>query len=245
MNLCYPRLTRADATALHQTLRSEFALGGVPALAARVQFDHERKVPVATGRIASKDEIRSVRDHVVDEVGDWLSRGDLSNADRAELDSALGRALHHALNIVPADAAHEGTWSFLTLVVFPDVAALRFPDFHIDRFVGTPRNALRRPWQRYESLGDLPAPSEGGLREDELVGLLERSQLVRNRPLARALAARVIGYTGNQRSQWARDLYKLATLQTGLRLLDVLNQEEIEEFVASLEPWPQSHADPA
>lgn len=236
MRLCYPRLTRADAVALHQVLQCEFRLGGIGALSERVKFDHERKVAVATGRIASADEIRSARGYVVDEVGEWLARGDLAHAHRAEVDSTLGRALHHALDIVPADASHEGTWSFLTLVVFPDIAALRFPDFHVDRFVGTPRNALRRPWQRYESLGDLPAPSEGGLGEDELVGLLERSQLVRNRALARALAARVIGYTGHQRSQWARELYKVATLQSGLRLLDVFDQAEIEDFVASLEP---------
>jgi hypothetical protein len=238
VNLCYPRLTRGDAGALHETLRAAYASGGVTALTERVQFDHERKVPVATGRIATPDEIKRVRETVIAEVAEWLDEGHLTGVRRTELDARLGRALHHALEIVPADAAHEGTWSFLALVVFPDVAAVRFPDFHVDRFVGTPRNALRRTWQRFESLGDLPDPSAGGLGEDELVGLLERTQLVRNRALARALAARVMAYTGTKRSQWARDLYKIATFQSGLRLLDAFDQDEIESFVASLDPSP-------
>lgn len=244
MTLCYPRLTRGDAGALHEALRATYACGGIAALAAMARFDHERKVPVATGRIASPDEIEAVRDAVVDDVADWLIGEPLTPLQRTELDATLGRALHHALRIVPADAAHEGTWSFLTLVVFPDVAAARFPDFHIDRFVGTPRNALRRTWQRYESLGELPAPSSGGLGEDELVGLLERTQLVRNRALARALASRVMAYTGPNRSKWARALYKVATFQSGLRLLDALEEAEIESFVASLDPRPALESDP-
>jgi hypothetical protein len=219
-------------------LQAAYASGGVAALTERVQFDHERKVPVATGRIATPDEIKRVRETVIGEIAEWLDEGHLTGLRRTELDARLGRVLHHALEIVPADAAHEGTWSFLTLVVFPDVAAIRFPDFHVDRFVGTPRNALRRTWQRFELLGDLPDPSAGGLREDELVGLLERTQLVRNRALAQALASRVMAYTGTKRSQWARDLYKIATFQSGLRLLDALDQDDIESFVASLDPSP-------
>lgn len=236
MTVCYPRLTRGDAGALHETLRTAHASGGIAALTDLVRFDHERKIPVATGRIANPEEIEAVRSAVVEDVAGWLGGGPLSPLERTELDAALGRSLHQALSIVPADAAHEGTWSFLTLVVFPDVAAARFPDFHVDRFVGTARNALRRTWQRYESLGDLPGPSSGGLGEDELVGLLERTQLVRNRALARALASRVMAYTGTKRSEWARALYKVATFQSGLRLLDAFDEAEIEAFVASLDP---------
>lgn len=240
MSLSYPRLTRGDAAALFESLRGEYQRKGIAALTAKVQFDHERKVPVSTGRIATSDEIQRVRQTVLDAIEDRIGRSNVSGEARAELDAALGRALHDALDIVPADAAHEGTWSFLSLVVFPDIAAIRFPNFHEDRFIGTPRNALRRTWQRYESLGDLPTPRNGGLGEDELVGLLERSQLVRNRALARALAERVIAHQGSNRSNWARKLYKAATYQSGLRLLDALSQEEIEAFVANLEVPPGS-----
>ncbi|MGH3086928.1 MAG: hypothetical protein ACRDSJ_06365 [Rubrobacteraceae bacterium] len=210
--------------------------GGRAALTARAAIDHERKVPVSTGRIATPAEIAIVRGRVIEDMAHWLALESItSDKEKSGFDSTLGRSLHDALGIVPADAAHEGTWSFLTLVVFPDVAAFRFPDFHINRFVGAPRNALRRPWQRYEILGDLPA---GGrpLGEDELVGLLERSALVRNRRLARALARRVLAYDGPNRSQWSRDLYKLATFQSGVRLLDALEDTEMDNLVNSLAP---------
>ena len=94
--------------------------------------------------------------------------------------SALGRTLHEHLRIIPADAAHDETWSFLTLVVFPDVAVIRFPDMHVNRLIGTPRNVLRRTWFRQEVLGDLLHSTGRPLGEDELVGLFERSALARN-----------------------------------------------------------------
>jgi hypothetical protein len=230
---CYPRLTRGDAGAIFEELRAIHASGGRSMLTDHARFDHERKVPVATGRIATPDEIARVRQVVLEDMASWLAQEHVS--DKSVFDAALGRSLHDVLDIVPADAAHEGTWSFLTLVVFPDIAAARFPDFHVNRFVGTPRNALRRSWQRQEILGG-GEPQEGGrpLGEDELVGLFERSALVRNRRLAKALAQEVQVYGGPKRSQWARDLYKLATLQSGVRLLDALDDVEIARFVASL-----------
>ena len=53
-----------------------------------------------------------------------------------------GACSTNSLEIIPADAAHDETWNFLTLVVFPDVAVQRFPDMHVDRMIGTPRNVL-------------------------------------------------------------------------------------------------------
>lgn len=238
MRLCYPRLTRGDAGALLEDLRGVYKADGRSALTNRVAFDHERKTPVATGRIATPDEIAGVRRAVLDDMASWLDADRIT--DKSGFDAALGRSLHDALSIVPADAAHEGTWSFLTLVVFPDVAAARFPDFHASRFIGTIRNTLRRPWQRQEILGDLPQTGGRPLGEDEMVGLTERSALVRNRGLARALAARVQAYEGPNRMLWARELYKLATYHSGVRLLDALNDQEIEQFVASLDPSPRT-----
>jgi len=234
MKLCYPRLTRGVALALFEEIQSIHATHGRSALTKHVRFDHERKVPVATGRIATPDEIADVRWAVVDDLAPWLDRDRLT--EKAEFDAALGRSLHKHLKIVPADAAHEGTWSFLTLVVFPDIAALRFPEFHADRFIGSHRNALRRTWQRHDILGDLYESSGSILGEDELVGITERTSVARNHRLARALASRVQAYEGPNRMQWARELYKLATFHTGVRLIDALDDEEIRQFVDSLNP---------
>ena len=157
-------------------------------------------------------------------------------AQAAAFDLALGRTLHEHLRIIPADAAHDETWSFLTLVVFPDVAVLRFPDMHVDRLIGTPRNVLRRTWFRQEVLGDLLHSTDRPLGEDELVGLFERSALARNRALIRRLAVAVLAYDGPAaRSEWARDLYKRVTFITGPRLLDALSDAELDAIIHGTE----------
>ncbi|MGY0388916.1 hypothetical protein ACWZJV_18270 [Nocardioides sp. WG-D5] len=190
---------------------------------------------MATGAtIATAERIRVVRDEVLGAVSPWYQNGKLSRSAVSLFDNALGAALHDSLQILPADAAHEGTWSFLSLVVLPDVVVLRFPDMHEDRLVGTGRNALRRPWQRQDLLADLMQGSSRPLGEDELVGLFERTALVRNRALARRLAVAVMSYSGDEaRSEWARRLYKRVTFLTGPRMLDVLDDAELDELIKS------------
>ena len=162
--------------------------------------------------------------------------GAVPRSQAAAFDLTLGRALHEHLGIIPADAAHDETWSFLTLVVFPDVAVTRFPDMHVDRLIGTPRNVLRRTWFRQEVLGDLLHSTDRPLGEDELVGLFERSALARNRALIRRLAVAVLAYDGPvARSEWARDLYKRVTFTTGPRLLDALSDAELDAIIYGTE----------
>jgi hypothetical protein len=140
------------------------------------------------------------------------------------------------LDIIPADAAHDETWNFLTLIVFPEVAVLRFPDMPEERLLGTNRNVLRRTWLRQEVLGDLMSSSDRSLGEDELVGLFERTALARNRALVRRLAAAIMEYHGDSaRSVWARELYKRVTFATGPRLLDALSDGELDELIRGTE----------
>ncbi|TCJ30430.1 hypothetical protein [Nocardioides jejuensis] len=204
--------------------------GGLVAVSKHAAFEHERSVPVATGRVATVQEIRALRTAVCSAMSHWIERGTLG-ADAARFDSELGVVLHHELQIVPSDAAHEDTWSFLTLMVFPDLATLRFPGLHKDRMVGTPRNALRRVWQRQEVLGDWLQTADAPLGEDELVGLFERSAMVRNRRLARITAGIVAAHDGANRSAWARNFYKAVTFQTGMRMLDVLDDAALTDLL--------------
>jgi hypothetical protein len=205
--------------------------GGLDAVWELVQFDHSRKRPVASGRIATPEEIRKVREGVLPDVSNWLERGSVGSGDEAAFDNALGAALHRELRIVTSDAAHEETWRFLTLIVFPDLAALRFPSLHRSRLIGSSRNTLRRPWHRQEVLGPLLQRGNPRMGEDELVGLFERTAMVRNRQLAGHAVRAVLDYPGPDRSKWARRLYKAVAFQTGARLLDVLDETAIEAVV--------------
>jgi hypothetical protein len=231
MRRSYPRLPKVFGEVEFLRLTDTHARAGIAGVRDLVRFDHERKRPVATGRIATADEIEHVRAAVIEEIDEWVGKGSVGSAE-AEFDNALGAALHRALEIVPSDAAHDDTWSFLTLVVFPDVAVLRFPGLHRDRLFGTTRNVLRRTWQRQDVLGSLMQAPDGALGEDELVGLFERSAMVRNKALAREAAKAVLAYNEPKRSQWARRLYKTIAYQTGAILLDVLDENSLRHFVA-------------
>lgn len=232
----YPRLPLPFAMERISEIVEAMSSGGVSGVQALARAEHPRAAPVATGgRVASPEHIENVRAAVLETIEPWRL-GNVPRPQAAAFDLTLGRTLHKHLRIIPADAAHNETWSFLTLVVFPDVAVIRFPDMHVNRLIGTPRNVLRRTWFRREVLGDLLDSTGRPLGEDELVGLFERSALARNRELIRRLAAAVLAYDGPAaRSEWARDLYKRVTFSTGPRLLDALSDAELNAVIYGTE----------
>ena len=236
--LVYPRLPLPFAKARISEITEVMSGDGASGVQALARTEHAHAAPVATGgSVANSDQIANVRAAVLKTIEPWLRLGTVARPQAAAFDVALGRTLHEHLRIIPADAAHDETWSFLTLVVFPDVAVLRFPDMHVDRLIGTPRNVLRRTWFRQEVLGDLLHSTDRPLGEDELVGPLERSALARNHALIRRLAVAVLAYDGpTARSEWARDLYKRVTFSTGPRLLDALSDAELDEIIHMVIP---------
>lgn len=219
MMLSYPRLSRSHTLIEADRIRTAMRDGGVEAVAALARVHHGRQRPVSTGRIANPGEIGAVRSHVREALDRWWVLGKV--ADKALFDRELGAALHSSMSIVPSDAAHEETWNFLGTVVLPDVLTIRFPGLPDSRALGGHRNVLRKAWIRYEVLGDDLAAWD--LKEDELVGLFERTALVRNRRVAHMAAQIVAERQGPQRDKWARKFYKLITFQTGVRLLDGLD----------------------
>lgn len=229
----YPRLPLAIAKARIDELGEAFANGGLTEVEQLVGVEHPRAAPIATGgRVADQEDIAAVRGAVMEALAPWRTGAGVARPQAAAFDLALGRVLHDQLQIVPSDAAHDETWSFLTLIVLPDVAVMRFPDMHVDRLLGGNRNVLRRPWLREEVLGDLLHATDRPLGEDELVGLFERTALSRNRALIRRLAHAVVTYEGTAaRSEWARELYKRVTFVTGPRLLDALPEVELDELI--------------
>lgn len=233
----YPRLSDGATLARLREVQEQSARNP-EALADLVEYDHPDAAPVATGAIiATRDEIRVLRGEVMRALDRWPSGTQVPPSQTGEFDRTLGRALHLYAAMLPADAAHSTTWNFLSAMVFPDLVWARFPNLHASRFLGNrQRNALRRVWRRQEVLGDLMLRSgPEALKEDELVGLLERSALARNRRLAREAAKYVIDLGARPgRDHWTREFYKRLTHMTGPLLLDVLVDEELESLVADV-----------
>lgn len=233
-SLIYPRLPIGSAQELLAEIR-EASNQGVAIVAKLAATSHPKAAPVATGgREATADELLAIRATVLAELSPWMEKGRIPRAEQPVFDSRLGKALHDALRIVPADAAHPGTWSFLTLVLLPDVAFTRFNDLSEDRGLGTKRarNVLSRAWVRWEALGELLNEGSPTLGEDELVGLLERTAVARNRQLVIQLGKAVIAYDGQiARSEFARGLYKAVRYRTGPLMLDLLSKAELADLV--------------
>lgn len=111
------------------------------------------------------------------------------SAQLTQFDRSAGRILFEKMPIVPADAASDDVWSFISLVVLPDVAFWRFPNRdkkpHYERILGRSRNVFRRLWWRTFTVGE-----ELGafLLEDEATAIMERPSLGGNPRIATAMA---------------------------------------------------------
>ena len=230
--LLYPRLT--DRTALE--LREALLATSFEEAGSTYSLAHPSAYFAAVGgERATEERLRAVRQTVLDELEPWLSRarsGTLHRGNRAEMDGPLGIALHRGMDIIPADAAHDGTWSFLSLVLLPEVVKARFPEGHVNRWLGRPRNALRRTWWRQHVLGDIEVPrGVSPLGEDELVGLFERSTLASDQRLVRLLARRILEHRGVDRSDFARRLSKRVLADLAYTETSLLDDTELSNFV--------------
>ena len=109
---------------------------------------HPDAEPSATGgHPVDNGQLREVQE-AVREVAEQAGFPDRLAGPPRAFDRPCGTALLALMDIVPADAAEEGVWSFLTLVVVPEIGPWRFPALAEERLIGRPRNVLRRTWWR-------------------------------------------------------------------------------------------------
>ena len=227
----FPRLPRPAARQLlnEQTDRT------LTELRAGARTSHPAAAPAPTGGSPVTEEVLEGLATAVRKACEEQWPEPVSRSKGASLDRAIGRALWDNLQIVRPDAANEGVWAFLSLVLLPDIAALRFPDRAESRLMGGARNVFRRPWERRVVLGELSDRhgSNGQfLGEDELVNIFERSRLARSHELARALAEHILSAEVANRSEYARELTKHVKRHLGAYNIDVLDTSAVRMLVA-------------
>jgi hypothetical protein len=116
-----------------------------------------------------------------------------SQVARSKFDHEAAIYLGSLHDLATGEALRDDVWSFLTIVVVPDIVAWRFPDRAAHRYEGGVRNALQRLWIRGIVLdrGEAHEDRWGlvrSLSEDAAVQIFERASIAGNRPLATALA---------------------------------------------------------
>jgi hypothetical protein len=232
----YPRLPPGPALAL---LRE---LGALDLIAARERagIDHPAAAPIATGPQRVPGHVIEHTAAAVRELATSLGfPTPVSRPNVARFDGPCGDILLEEMQIVPADAAAEGVWSFITLVVLPDVALWRFAGLTKERFIGEPRNTFRRLWWRSYTLAGTNQKADNEyepLGEDELVGIFERTSIARTSRLARSMAQavrRLPATPGLPRSSVMRDLAKRIRRLIPFTCLDILDPDELDGIVLS------------
>lgn len=226
----FPRLPRPAA---RECLRSYEGIG-LDELRDRSRTDHPAAAPAPTGGTPVPEEKlrslqRAMRKTFADEWPDPLPRAGVASVDRR-----VGVVLAENLPIIPPDAAHEDVWSFLSVVLLPDIAAWRFSDRADDRMLGTARNVFRRPYERRRVLGELhdrPGVDGRPLGEDELVNIFERSRMARSHGLAKAMARHILSVDIGPRSEWVRELSKHVKRLLAYVNVDVLSDDELLALV--------------
>lgn len=232
--LAWPRLPRGRAIELAAGL---VALSPHEArLSARLA--HPDAEPSGLGRPATEEEVARLQMRlraVADERG-W-PRG-LSRVDQSAVDRAWGRVLSDELQITPAAAADAGVWSFIALVVVPDLVRWRVPTGPRERFVDTSDHVLGRLWWHAWTLGPDLIDGDGAdpLDDDELSAIFRRRDLVANREIARSMV-RVVSRrerSGPHRLATFKQLAIDVLHLTPARCLDVLAESELDEVMEEL-----------
>ena len=190
--LRFPRLRTTDALAL-----AERHIEDPSTLTPSTSYVDQIYAPVG-GPIVGEDHLQDVRQAVLGALEDARVQHDEAprgekTSWQARFDVHVGTALHESLRISRSEAAAGGFWSWLTLILLPDIIPHRYPNTsNVNRVLGGLRNVFSVAWWPVEVLGGLvESQSQRSLQVDEIVGLFERSTLSRDGALAVAYAKTV------------------------------------------------------
>lgn len=145
-------------------------------------------------------------------------------ATREELgsfDADLGAWIAEVEELATGEGLRDDVWSFVTVVLAPDVVNWRFGTAR-ERFSGGVRNAFQRVWMRARVLDRGAAhPDRWGLlrqlSEDALVQITERPSLGADPVLARELAEAWVRAAGRYGRGRMEPVMRLATLRLRIR----------------------------
>lgn len=232
MTILYPELPRGAALEVLGEIR-DASRKGIEAIGGLRALGHPRaSAPPTGGFAASEGDLEGFAMAVNKDLEGWMTNWTAEAESIRSFDLALGRSLCRHWGGTPASASREGVWSFLSLVVFPDLLYRRFPDLHEARALGTRRNVLRRVWLREHILGDVIHDQANPLREDEFVQVLERTALIRTPALARLVSLQILARpAGSSREAFARELGKEVVRASGPLLLDALALPALNDLV--------------
>ena len=234
----YPRLPRVAS----RTIIAQSASSTLRELRDGSALTHPDAAPSATGGTPVPPSVLLKVQQEMRQIADRFEfPKPLSLAGQQEIDRLWGTYLRASMGIIPGDAAEEGVWSFLSLVVLPELAPWRFPGRTEERLLGRPRNTLRRLWWRAWTLGpNLSWAPEGCMPfvEDEYVQIMERTSVAGNTRTARAFQQAVWRAEHAEipmgRSDVVRELLPRLRAMLSYLCLDIIADSELDDLLNEL-----------
>ncbi|WP_448617255.1 DUF6339 family protein [Geodermatophilus sp. URMC 65] len=237
-SVLYPRLLDRTARELHQ----DYSKAGLADLQEQVAYTHRSAVFAATGgRRVTENELRDLRDLIVKAAENAGFPGEGRRRDRIAFDLEVAQLLHERSGLVAAEASVRSIWTFLALVVLPDVSYWRYPRPPVDRVLGTDitRHVWGRLWWRAHLLA-LPQRIEryrlldafGEAAFDQIFA--RRRSLGASRTLARALAETfpTVDTGGVAERDVLRDVLKRLLRTSAVVDFEALDDDELRRQVA-------------
>lgn len=233
--ILYPRFSAADAQKVLEDVRTDVEAGRPPRTISPLGEHPLRQSGSVGGHPATDEQIQALDRAVRDAVPPGSAAADRNWG--ATFDREVSRALYEHLGDFLGATAQSGVWSFLSLVVFPDLVLERFParkGLSAERFLEGRRNTFSRLHQRRAIFGDLMDREDVHILEDDFVGLVDRD-ISSDHRLAAALIRRAVRPpAGVDRRAFARELYKEALFEVKGTELRALDDETLESVVADL-----------
>lgn len=234
----FPRLHQEAA----RDLLAEFTGMSIADVRVRADFESDQSYyyPTAsTAQQASVEMLRGFQQTMREIAAGHGYPADLSMKDpkRTEFDREVVTHILDVAPLIPAEASVEAVWSFLSLVVAPDVAFWRWPNTRekddYERILGYRRNVFRRLWWRAYTLGSGPDSVSAKIYEDEAVAILERPVISGNRNVARIIAeTHIHRFAGErQRTNVMRDAMKRIRRLHAFISFHSLHDAEIQALV--------------
>jgi hypothetical protein len=238
MSVVWPRLGVAAANPLFAALATSDER--VPATSHPVQI----YAPVG-GRRATEAEIANLRKRVLEVAVQHGFPAAIGRSGVVAFDRQVADVVRAAMPMTWAEAGARDVWTFVSLVVLPDVTRWRFGTGNVERWVAS--DLTRHTWARlwwqsvlFESDPDLLS----ALSESDLNALLERRRAIGGDPrlvvaLGRAVVAASAGEVGR------RELIRHVTARLGRRLafidLRALSDEQVVAFCRRLTAESTAH----
>lgn len=235
--LLFPRLSDVAAKDIWKSI-SELT---VHELARHTSTTHEFASYAQTGGTrTSIEHLEKIRKSILDIAQNNGYPDNGNRESRAKFDAETTRWIYEHARIPVGEALHREMWTFMVMMLIPDVARWRFLKAGESRFTGGVRNTLQRLWLRAFLLSSEKNNKEAwqlvnDLTEDAFVAITERPGLSSNPEVARAIGlgwkrmARRIG-KNKMEAVHRGAMIRLKEISPVINL-DVLNDEQLYSII--------------